>query len=122
MAKSNRRAMIILIATAALVIGVMQGYRLMRDRSIAREVEQARAAALASASSATRPGAARRWLEQNGFQVVFWNPQDPRRGFIATQFGGGTGGQHLIVKGQRPIRRSLGEMQPKWLDVTFRFT
>lgn len=95
-------------------------YRLFDRRAIAREADQARDLASASASPATVPDDARRWLESNGYRVVVWNPHHPR-GFVGMQESSHDG-KYAIVQGQRQIREGNWLVKRSWLDLTFRFT
>jgi hypothetical protein len=110
------RRLVVLYVLAGLA---SMAYRFLDRRAVARDADDARSAATASASPATTPDDARRWLETNGYRVILWNPHDPR-GFVGYQSG--TGGDFVIVQGQRQIRHGKWVGKPTWLNVTFRFT
>jgi len=118
--KFNKRAVLLLFALPVAAGVASEVYGIVDRRAITREVEQARAAALASTSPTTVPADARRWLESNGFHVVVWNPHEPH-GYVGMQEST-SDGRHLIVEGQRQIRQASWLGEPTWLNLTFRFT
>jgi hypothetical protein len=113
----------LLLAIVAVVVAVPAGlwaYRFFDGRAVFHAVVQAREAALSTTSSATTPEDARQWLQSNGYHVVIWIPYR-KRGFIGSEESTSEG-KHLIVLGQRQIRRGGWPLQPTWINLTFRFT
>jgi hypothetical protein len=119
MTKARKRLLIGLVVFGMVFPLALEVYRVIDDRAIAREADEARNLAIASASPATVPDDAHRWLESNGYRVIIWNPHDPR-GFVGIQESS-VDGKYVIVEGQRQIRRGDWLVKPRWLNLTFRF-
>jgi hypothetical protein len=119
----GRRTKRLLFALVAVVLVVQAGlwaYRSFDGRAVSHEIAQAREAAQSTASATTTPDDAHQWLEDNGYHVVIWVPYR-KRGFIGSEESS-SDGKHLIVLGQRQIRRGGWPLQPTWINLTFRFT
>src|SRR5262249_48804070 len=120
MTKARKRLLIGFVVFGVVLGLALQAHQFIDDRAIARETDETRNLAIASASPSTTPDDARRWLESNGYRVIIWNPHDPR-GFVGKQESS-VDGRHVIVEGQRQIRRGDWLVKPRWLNLTFRFT
>lgn len=82
--------------TLAVLCAVTLGNHFFDAYQMTREIDDLRNAAVASHPDT--PEDAYRWLGQNGFDVVNWNPRDSR-GFVGREEA--DDGIHLIVTGQR---------------------
>src|SRR5574337_1334536 len=112
----KKRTKQILFVCILLWLGASVAAEVIRyavDPAATRAAEQWRVQAAAATNPAFAYAEAKGWLEENGFRVIYWNP-NTARGYIGAEERNSEDCQRIVL-GQRAFRAGNWFVRPGWI-------